>query len=143
MTDEIKLRSKEKKYRGISLDELKLLSIKESALHLTARSRRSVLRHPEIIERYEKIYPGAAKMIFEEWDNQVKHRQGIEKSIIKTDNFKSILGIILGFCVVIVAIFAGVYTALRGLPLFGGGLSLAGLAMLVTAFITSRKKNKS
>ena len=52
--EEIKLRSKEKKYKGINLEELKQLSIKESALYLTARSRRSVLRHPEFIERFVK-----------------------------------------------------------------------------------------
>ena len=34
---------------------------------------------PEIIERYEKIYPGAAKLIFDKWDSQVKHRHHIEK----------------------------------------------------------------
>lgn len=95
---------------------------------------------PEIIERYEKIYPGAAKIIFEEWDGQVKHRQGIEKSVIKTDNIKSLLGVIFGFIVVVAVIIAGVYTALRGFSIFGGGLSLIGLAMLVTAFITSRKQ---
>ena len=96
--------------------------------------------HPEIIEKYEKIYPGAAKIIFEEWDRQVKHRHEIEKSVIKTDNTKSILGVLLGFIIVVVAIGGGVYTVLQGKQLFGGGLSLAGLAMLATAFITSKKK---
>ncbi|MFA4975313.1 MAG: DUF2335 domain-containing protein [Candidatus Paceibacterota bacterium] len=95
---------------------------------------------PEIMERYEKIYPGSAKIIFEEWDGQVKHRQSIEKSVIKTDNTKSLLGVIFGFIIVMAVIIAGVYTALRGFPIFGGGLSLAGLAMLATAFITSRKQ---
>ena len=95
---------------------------------------------PEIIERYEKIYHGAASIIFEEWNGQVKHRQGIENSVIKTDNIKSLLGVIFGFIIVMAVIIAGVYTALRGFPIFGGGLSLAGLAMLATAFITSRKQ---
>lgn len=99
--------------------------------------------HPEIIEKYEKIYPGAAKIIFEEWDSQVKHRHYIEKSVVWADNVKSILGVIFGFIAVVSAIAGGVYTALNGLQLFGGGLSFAGLAMLATAFITSRKrKNK-
>lgn len=95
---------------------------------------------PEIMECYEKIYPGAAKMIFEEWNGQVKHRQCIEKSVIKTDNLKSLLGVIFGFIIVIAVIIAGVYTALRGFPIFGGGLSFAGLALLATAFITNKKQ---
>lgn len=96
--------------------------------------------HPEIIEKYEKIYPGAAKIIFENWDSQVKHRHGLEKSVVHTDNLRSILGVIFGFVVALVTIGGGAYTALNGLPLFGGGLSLAGLAMIVTAFITSRER---
>lgn len=95
---------------------------------------------PEIIEKYERIYPGAAKIIFEEWDGQVKHRHHIEKGIVWTDNIKSILGVIFGFLAVMAAISGGVYTAISGLQLFGGGLSLAGLAMIATAFITSRKR---
>ena len=98
--------------------------------------------HPEIVERYEKIYPGAAKIIFDEWDGQVKHRQSIEKSVVRTDNLKSILGVVLGFIAVLVAIGGGVYVALRGYTLFGSGLSLVGLAMLATAFITSRRRVK-
>lgn len=96
--------------------------------------------HPEIIEKYEKIYPGAAKIIFENWDSQVKHRHGLEKSVVQTDNLRSILGVIFGFVVALATIGGGVYTALNGLPLFGGGLSLAGLVMIVTAFITSRER---
>ena len=98
--------------------------------------------HPEIVEKYEKIYPGAAKKIFDEWENQVKHRHHIEKSIVWTDNIKSILGVIFGFVAVGGAIGCGAYTALKGHPLFGGGLSLAGLAMLAVAFLTSRKPDE-
>lgn len=99
--------------------------------------------HPEIIEKYENIYPGAAKIIFENWDSQVKHRHSLEKSVVQTDNLKSILGVIFGFIVALAAIGGGVYTALSGVSLyFGGGLSLAGLAMIVTAFIVSRERKR-
>ncbi len=98
--------------------------------------------HPEIIERYEKIYPGAAKMIFEEWDNQVKHRQGIEKSVIKTDNLKSLLGVFFGFIIAMTTILGGIYTVIQGKPFLGGALSFTGLAILVTAFITNKKSEE-
>jgi uncharacterized membrane protein len=95
--------------------------------------------HPEIIEKYEKILPGAAERIFKSWENQTEHRQSLERSVVKTDNAKSILGVVLGFIVVVVTIIGGIVTAINGHPLFGSGLSLVGLAMLATAFITSRK----
>lgn len=99
--------------------------------------------HPDIIEKYNKILPGAAERIFTSWENQTQHRQSLERSIVKTDNLKSILGVILGFIVVIITIIGGIITALNGHPLFGSGLSLVGLAMLATAFITSRKPDQS
>ena len=95
--------------------------------------------HPEIIERYEKIYPGAAKQIFEEYDRQVLHRHSIERSVVRTDNIKSVLGHVLGFVVVMSTIGTGVCSLMNGFTLFGGGFSFSGLAMLVYAFKTSRK----
>lgn len=48
------VRSKDVYYRGINLDELKTLDVREVAKYLTARSRRSVLRHFDIIEKFVK-----------------------------------------------------------------------------------------
>ena len=45
---------KEFTYRGKSLEELKTLDTREFAKHLGADSRRSVLRHFEVIEKFVK-----------------------------------------------------------------------------------------
>jgi uncharacterized membrane protein len=97
--------------------------------------------HPDIIEKYERILPGAAERIFKSWESQTAHRQALERSVIATDNVKSILGVILGFAAVVVAIVGGIITAIDGHPLFGSGLSLAGLAMLAATFITDKKSS--
>ncbi|MCH7568246.1 MAG: ribosomal protein S19 family protein [Nanoarchaeota archaeon] len=55
MVEEVRVRSKEKKYRGQSLDFLKGLDVRESAKYLTARSRRSVLRNFDVIEKFIKL----------------------------------------------------------------------------------------
>lgn len=97
--------------------------------------------HPEIVEKYERIYPGAAKQIFEEYDRQVLHRHSIEKSVVKADNVKSILGVIFGFILAMSALVGGIIVVIMtGLSLFGGGLSFSGLVLLVLAFSTTRKK---
>ncbi len=99
--------------------------------------------HPEIIERYEKIYPGAAKQIFEEYDRQVLHRHKLEASVVKTDNIKSILGVVFGFTLAMSALIGGIVVALiQGISLFSSGLSFSGLALLVLAFTTIRKKQE-
>ncbi len=97
--------------------------------------------HPEILERYEKVYPGAAKMIFEEWDGQVHHRQSLEKSVIRTDNVKSILGVVFGFLIDLAAIVGGIYSATEGLITFGIVLVLAGVTLLITTFLVNRRGN--
>lgn len=100
--------------------------------------------HPEIIERYEKIYQGAAKLIFEDWDRQVKHRHSLEKSVVYTDNIKSILGVVFGFILELGAIGGGIYSVIvTKLITFGLFTVIVGMGMLITTFITSRKKNKT
>jgi len=51
-TEEVAVRSKEVFYRGINLDELKKLDVREVAKYLPSRSRRSVLRHFDLIEKF-------------------------------------------------------------------------------------------
>ena len=52
MADVIRMR--ERKFCGLGIDQLKALSVKELASYLPARSRRSLLRHPEVVERFLK-----------------------------------------------------------------------------------------
>ncbi|MBS3089437.1 ribosomal protein S19 family protein [Candidatus Pacearchaeota archaeon] len=52
MAEEVLVKSKETYYRGKPISYLKTLSVRESAQFLPSRSRRSVLRHFEILERF-------------------------------------------------------------------------------------------
>ena len=52
MADVIRMR--ERKFCGRTLDQMKALSPKELADFLPARSRRSLIRHPEVVERFLK-----------------------------------------------------------------------------------------
>ncbi len=54
MAEEVIVRSKEVFYRGQSLEALKKLDVRETAKYLPSRSRRSVLRHFDVIERFIK-----------------------------------------------------------------------------------------
>ena len=54
MVEEVKVRSKEKRYRGQKLEDLKKLDVRECAKYLPARSRRSVLRNFDVIEKFIK-----------------------------------------------------------------------------------------
>ena len=52
---EVEVRSKEERYRGKTLEYLKTLEVRECAKYLPARSRRSVMRHFEVIEKFIKM----------------------------------------------------------------------------------------
>lgn len=54
MAEPIVIRSKELFYRGQKLEHLKTLDVRESAKYLPARSRRSVLRHFDVVENFVK-----------------------------------------------------------------------------------------
>ena len=96
--------------------------------------------HPAIIEKYESIYPGAAKIIFENWDKQVDHRQKLEKSVVYFDNFKSLFGTIAGFFIQIIAVGGGIYTIIQGFIIAGLIAIFVGMSMLAVAVFTNRQK---
>ncbi len=54
MVEEVLVRSKEVFYRGKNLNELKNLDVREVAKYLPSRSRRSVLRNFQVIEKFVK-----------------------------------------------------------------------------------------
>ncbi|MDO8430449.1 MAG: DUF2335 domain-containing protein [Candidatus Taylorbacteria bacterium] len=98
---------------------------------------------PEVIERYEKIYPGAAKIIFDKWDLQVKHRQHIEKSVVWTDNTKSILGVVFGFIIDLSTVGGGLYLLINQAIIWGFVVLLCGFGMLIFSVLISRRKNNN
>jgi len=49
-----KFGKKEFTYRGMNLEELKAMDIREFAKHLPARERRGIMRHFEVIEKFIK-----------------------------------------------------------------------------------------
>jgi small subunit ribosomal protein S19 len=52
---DVVIKSKEKKYRGQTDEALKALDVRESAKYLPSRSRRSVLRNFDVIEKFIKL----------------------------------------------------------------------------------------
>ncbi len=51
---EVAIKSKDKRFCGLTLEQLQALSLKDSLKYMPARSRRSLLRHPEVVEKFIK-----------------------------------------------------------------------------------------
>ncbi len=51
---EVEVKSREEKYRGKLLAQLKEMNVREVAKYLPARSRRTILRHFDVVEKFIK-----------------------------------------------------------------------------------------
>lgn len=52
MAEEIQKRSKERYYRGVSIEDLKKLDIREFAKLIKSRPRRAILRNYDLVEKF-------------------------------------------------------------------------------------------
>ena len=93
------------------------------------------LPHPAVLKQYDDVVPGAAERIISMAENQAQHRQELEASVIRTDNLKSLLGMVFGFIIALVGFGGGLYAAFSGQPFWGGAVSIGTLASVVIAFI--------
>jgi hypothetical protein len=96
------------------------------------------LPHPNILEKYNQILPGAAERIMVTFEKQTIHRHKIENIIIWSDSIKSLAGIAFAFVIAMATILGGIYTALEAHPFLGGSLSFTGLSLIVGIFITNK-----
>ncbi len=53
-TQEVSIKSKDKRFCGLTLEQLQALSLRDSLKYMSARSRRSLIRHPEVVEKFIK-----------------------------------------------------------------------------------------
>jgi uncharacterized membrane protein len=90
---------------------------------------------PDLLKQYDEVVPGAAERIISMAENQAQHRQELEASVIRTDNLKSILGMVFGFVIALVGFGGGLYAAFAGQPFWGGAVSIGTLTSVVIAFI--------
>lgn len=100
------------------------------------------LPHPDILRKYDEIYPGAAKIIIEMAKSQSEHRQELEKTVIISDIKNSKLGLYFGFLIGMTGIMAGAAIILSGQVLAGEFLSAISLGSLVGTFVYGSRGRK-
>ncbi len=100
------------------------------------------LPHPEILESYNYIVDGSAKMILSMFEMEQRHRHEWEKASLKIYSVSSIIGQVLGFfiavSVFVSATFIGVYgdTTIAAL-IWVFGMAIVVMAGLVWAYAKS------
>lgn len=66
---------------------------------------------PHTLEEFERIVPGSAKAIIDEWETEAGHRRKYEQRALSFQGLEQIGGRLLGFVFAIVALGVTVYLA--------------------------------
>lgn len=97
---------------------------------------------PEELAKYERILPGSADRIIRMAEEQAKHRQQLESTVIGSNATVQKWGLGCAFVVAMTAIGGGIWLSLKGMS--GAGLTsiIAALAALVGVFVYGRSTQK-
>jgi drug/metabolite transporter (DMT)-like permease len=95
---------------------------------------KSILPPAAELEKLEVIYPGIAKRILDNWDNQGKHRQELERFVIAGDSRRADIGQWLAFALGVIALVGGFVLIAIGKDGAGIATVIGSVATLLTAF---------
>jgi uncharacterized membrane protein len=93
---------------------------------------------PEVLLKYNEALPNAAERIVAMAENQLKHRQELEKKVIASNCKAQDRGPIYGLIVCLAAIGGGVYLIHSGQSVAGLVSIIGTLVGLTTVFITGK-----
>ncbi len=99
---------------------------------------RGPLPPPDILEGFERIVPGSARTIIENFDQQSKHRREIESKVIDVKNTAALRGQWIGGGLALVIAGMGFYLALVGKSSEAITAIVAPIAGVVAIFIYGR-----
>lgn len=114
----------------------------EIAATSTTTIHQGPLPSPEMLYQYNQILPGAAERIITMAEDQSKHRQDLERTVIKARARDSLYGIISAAILCITTILCGTFTVLNGHEVSGAFLGTAGLAGLAGVFVYGTRENR-
>jgi len=97
---------------------------------------------PEVLEKYNQVIPGLAERIITMAEQQSKHRQGLERTVVESNAFVQKIGPFLGFIVAMTAVGGGIELILKGRDGYGLAAILGALASLAGVFVYGKSKQK-
>ena len=97
---------------------------------------------PSILSQYEEIYPGATKIIFDQFAKQGDHRRTLEDRHHRHATYRSYLGLASGTLVSLSALALGGFAVYCGQNLAASAAFLGTLASLAYVFVNGRQQQK-
>jgi len=99
-----------------------------------AEFRKSPFPPPAELEKYETLYPGAAKLLFDNFVAQTNHRMHLEKTTIEGDNKRANRGQIISAIITLACIGVGSWLTYIGKNIVGLSMIVGSIGTLLTAF---------
>ena len=97
---------------------------------------------PAILEAYERLVPGAAERMLKMAENQSRHRQEIEKIVVRAGARDSLLGVIVAALVVLGSFVWAAYALSQGQSTKAVAVVISTVTGLATAFIYGKHSTK-
>lgn len=98
------------------------------------------LPHPDHLEAYERIMPGAAERIFQAFGEEAGHRHAMESKVVDSSTRLESRGQIFGFVIGMTALIGGIGLMALDKSLTGAATSLSALVTLVGVFVWSKRQ---
>ena len=103
----------------------------------------NTLPPPETLQKYEQILPGIAGKLTDQAVQQTSHRIEMERKLVTSYVWKSLLGLIFGFLIGLTGIGGGLYLTFLGYNVIGIIFSSATLVSLVMSFIYGSQSRRN
>jgi len=135
--------NRNKKERRLANPEQNQPTITEFSV--MAAFRKGPFPPPEEMQKYEILYPGATKLLFDNFVSQTNHRIELEKTVIQGDNKRADKAQRNSFIIAMSILVLAGFLFFSGKNAYAISAVIAAVAPIVIAFITSsisRKKEK-
>lgn len=93
---------------------------------------------PEVMERYEKLHPGATEFFFTELKKQTEHRQALDKTVIDSNVKMGHRGQWMAFVLFGLVAISGFAALIQGYDVAGTVVALGGLGAELSLFFRRR-----
>ena len=135
--------NRNKKVRRLANPEQNQPAIPE--FNILAAFRKGPLPPPEEMQKYENLYPGATKLLLDNFISQTNHRIELEKTVIQGDNKRADKAQRNSFIIAMSILVLAGFLFISGKNVYAISAVIAAIAPIVIAFITSsisRKKER-
>ena len=94
---------------------------------------------PEVLARFERLYPGSAKLIIDDFLSESLQRREAERHFLRSTIFRHNLGAVSASLLGLIGVAGGLWLAYVGRSLSGLSSVLGTLATLLAIFLYQRR----